>query len=135
MILVEHDMDAIFAAADTLTVLVSGRVLAHGAPADIRRDPKVRKAYLGRHGDAKRDARSRTMTWPRYQSWVQPPPYPSPLQGEGIRGATACDLASPVARQWLLVAWRQSRPAPSPCKGEGRGGGRSPGGGWGSLCG
>ncbi|MFY9625511.1 MAG: branched-chain amino acid ABC transporter ATP-binding protein/permease, partial [Rhodoplanes sp.] len=42
VILVEHDMDAIFAAADTLTVLVEGRLLAHGSPQDIRRDPAVR---------------------------------------------------------------------------------------------
>ncbi|HEX5845556.1 MAG TPA: branched-chain amino acid ABC transporter ATP-binding protein/permease [Rhodoplanes sp.] len=51
VILVEHDMDAIFAAADTLTVLVEGRLLAHGSPQDIRRDPAVRKAYLGRFGE------------------------------------------------------------------------------------
>src|SRR5207244_10021172 len=41
IILIEHDMDAIFAAADTLTVLVEGRLLAHGLPQDIRRDPAV----------------------------------------------------------------------------------------------
>jgi branched-chain amino acid transport system permease protein len=51
VILVEHDMDAIFAVADTLTVLVEGRLLAHGSPHDIRRDPEVRKAYLGRFGE------------------------------------------------------------------------------------
>jgi branched-chain amino acid transport system permease protein len=51
VILVEHDMDAIFAVADTLTVLVEGRLLAHGAPQDIRRNPEVRKAYLGRFGE------------------------------------------------------------------------------------
>ena len=43
-------MDAIFAAADTLTVLVEGKLLAHGKPEDIRRDPAVREAYLGRWG-------------------------------------------------------------------------------------
>jgi branched-chain amino acid transport system permease protein len=47
VVLIEHDMDAVFAAADTLTVLVQGRVLAHGAPADMRRNPAVREAYLG----------------------------------------------------------------------------------------
>jgi branched-chain amino acid transport system permease protein len=51
IVLIEHDIDAIFAAADTLTVLVQGRLLAHGAPADIRRDSEVRKAYLGRYGE------------------------------------------------------------------------------------
>ena len=51
IILIEHDMDAIFAAADTLTVLVEGRLLAHGAPEAIRRDAAVREAYLGRWGN------------------------------------------------------------------------------------
>jgi branched-chain amino acid transport system permease protein len=47
IVLIEHDMDAVFAAADTLTVLVQGRVLAHGAPAEVRRNAAVREAYLG----------------------------------------------------------------------------------------
>jgi branched-chain amino acid transport system permease protein len=47
IVLIEHDMDAVFAAADTLTVLVRGRVLAHGAPAEVRRNAAVREAYLG----------------------------------------------------------------------------------------
>jgi branched-chain amino acid transport system permease protein len=51
VVLVEHDMDAIFAAADTLTVFVEGRLLAHGSPQDIRRNPAVRTAYLGRYGE------------------------------------------------------------------------------------
>jgi len=44
-------MDAIFAAADTLTVLVEGRLLAHGAPETIRSNAAVREAYLGRWGN------------------------------------------------------------------------------------
>jgi branched-chain amino acid transport system permease protein len=47
IVLIEHDMDAVFAAADTLTVLWQGRVLAHGAPSEVRRNPAVREAYLG----------------------------------------------------------------------------------------
>jgi branched-chain amino acid transport system ATP-binding protein len=47
ILLVEHDMEAAFALADRITVLVYGRVIALGAPADIRANPQVRDAYLG----------------------------------------------------------------------------------------
>jgi branched-chain amino acid transport system ATP-binding protein len=47
MLLVEHDMDAVFALAARLTVMVEGKVLASGAPAAIRADPRVQEAYLG----------------------------------------------------------------------------------------
>jgi branched-chain amino acid transport system ATP-binding protein len=47
MVLVEHDMDAVFALADRITVLVYGRAIASGAPKDIRESVEVRKAYLG----------------------------------------------------------------------------------------
>lgn len=47
MMLVEHDMDAVFALADHLTVMVNGQVIASGAPADVRADSNVQAAYLG----------------------------------------------------------------------------------------
>ena len=47
ILLIEHDMEAVFALADRITVLVYGRVIASGLPADIRANAEVRDAYLG----------------------------------------------------------------------------------------
>jgi branched-chain amino acid transport system ATP-binding protein len=47
ILLIEHDMEAVFALADRITVLVYGRVIASGRPDDIRANEEVRQAYLG----------------------------------------------------------------------------------------
>jgi branched-chain amino acid transport system ATP-binding protein len=49
ILLVEHDMDAVFSLADTLTVMVNGTVLESGPPEQVRASPAVQRAYLGEH--------------------------------------------------------------------------------------
>ena len=49
ILLVEHDMDAVFRAADRVTVMVNGSVIASGTPDEVRNDPAVQTAYLGGH--------------------------------------------------------------------------------------
>ena len=47
LILVEHDMDAVFSLADRVSVLVYGRIIATGTPQEVRANAEVRRAYLG----------------------------------------------------------------------------------------
>ena len=47
ILLVEHDMDAVFRVADRITVMVNGAVIASGTPDAVRNDPQVQAAYLG----------------------------------------------------------------------------------------
>jgi branched-chain amino acid transport system ATP-binding protein len=47
VLLVEHDMDAVFRLADRISVMVNGRLIATGSPEETRRNVEVRRAYLG----------------------------------------------------------------------------------------
>jgi branched-chain amino acid transport system ATP-binding protein len=50
IVFIEHDMDLVFRFAERITVLVGGKVLTEGAPAEIAADPRVKEVYLGEAG-------------------------------------------------------------------------------------
>jgi branched-chain amino acid transport system ATP-binding protein len=52
ILLVEHDMDAVFRVADRITVMVNGAVIASGNPQEVRASPEVQRAYLGEEAHA-----------------------------------------------------------------------------------
>ncbi len=91
IVLVEHDMDAVFALADRITVMVYGRVVATGLPAAIRADAEVRRAYLGEE-----DADVPPPFPP------PPPPSPSPASGGGQGGGIAAE-GRVGAKAWLAI--------------------------------
>ncbi len=87
ILLVEHDMDAVFALADRLTVMVNGQVIASGLPAEVRADTNVQMAYLG-----------------------EDDPHPSPLpEGEGASSSTHF---SPGKQKSPLPPGKQKSPLP-----------------------
>lgn len=51
VLIIEHDMDVVFALADRVTVLHYGRVLAEGTPGEVRKNPRVQEVYLGLGGE------------------------------------------------------------------------------------
>jgi branched-chain amino acid transport system ATP-binding protein len=57
ILLIEHDMDAVFRIADHITVMVNGAVIASGEPDAIRRDAAVQSAYLGDVEETREPAR------------------------------------------------------------------------------
>jgi branched-chain amino acid transport system ATP-binding protein len=50
VLFIEHDMDVVFRFASRIIVMVGGRILLEGAPAEIAADPRVREVYLGSRG-------------------------------------------------------------------------------------
>jgi branched-chain amino acid transport system ATP-binding protein len=52
IVFIEHDMELVFRFAERITVLVAGKVLTEGPPAEIQTDPRVKEVYLGeaQHG-------------------------------------------------------------------------------------
>jgi len=83
ILLIEHDMDAVFRIADEITVMVNGSVIAHGSPAHVRADPRVQSAYLGADDAVEAGERTRAQACPG--------------------GGTACALGTPGGSSPTLI--------------------------------
>ena len=79
MLFTEHDMDAVFAHADRILVLVRGEIIAAGTPEEVRANPEVQRVYLGTSGlRAALRRRHRVINMPHWQ-----PPAPHHLLDAG----------------------------------------------------
>jgi branched-chain amino acid transport system ATP-binding protein len=61
VLFIEHDMDVVFRFASRILVMVGGRILVHGTPDEIARDPRVREVYLGKTGTGHDSFRKRKL--------------------------------------------------------------------------
>ncbi len=95
MLLIEHDMDAVFALADRISVLVNGAIVASGAPAAIRANARVRRAYLGDDSP------------PQSSGAV-----PSSHEGGGVMGRRLGPLTPPSAQIPRMTSGQARTPPP-----------------------
>ena len=102
LLFTEHDMEVVFSIAAKIAVLHQGRLLAEGTPAEVRRDPEVRRVYLGRARD---DGVAGGRGDP-HRLWLEPGAVRHLARGRGrrmrlpARAATASARRRRCARSW-----------------------------------
>ena len=118
LLFTEHDMEVVFGIARRITVLHQGRVIADGAPDDVRRDPDVRRVYLGESAmSAEPCSRSRTCTPPTASRRCCSA---SRFDGGAPASAWRCSGATASARPRPCAAsWDSRRPRAAACCGAG----------------